>query len=62
MTRPKPGSVGVMTNDTSGQTRIFTLLDLPFHRGFAYFEPLNDPGATVSNPIKYFWPLLDQMP
>ena len=56
------GAVGVMLNDQRTIPALYKLLDIPHHMGNAYFEPLNDKGATVVNPIKEFWPLLDQMP
>ena len=58
----KPGTIGVMLNDIRDHPKMYKLLDWPHHMGIAYFEPLDDPGASVANPIIEFWPLLDQMP
>ena len=58
----KPGAIGVMLNDNRSLPKMYKLLDLPHHMGIAYFEPLHDIGATVANPIKQFWHLIDQLP
>lgn len=54
----RPGAIGVMLNDTRPEPRMFKLLDIPAHMGVAYFEPLDDPGATVPNRLADFWPLI----
>jgi len=62
MNEPKPGAVGVMLDDTRNPARMFRLLDWPQRMGVAYFEPLDDIGATIGHPIREFWPLVDSMP
>ena len=59
---PKPGAVGVMLDDTRTMPRMYKLLDYPQRMGNAYFEPLDDPGATVGHPLREFWPLIDTLP
>ena len=55
----KPDSVGVMLDDARDNPRLFKLLDIPHHMGIAYFEPIDDIGATVAHPLCEFWPLID---
>lgn len=57
----RPGTIGVMLNDTRPEPRMFKLLDIPAHMGVAYFEPLDDPGATVANRLTEFWPLITSL-
>lgn len=59
--KPAIGSIGVMLNDTRHNPRMFKLHSLG-DMGRAYFEPLDDPGALVVNPLAEFWPLLDSVP
>lgn len=55
------GSIGVSLADTRKAPRLFKLLDIPHRMGFAYFEPLDDPGATIAFPLRDFWVLLDRL-
>lgn len=57
-----PGSIGVCLSDTRQTPRLFKLLDDPMHMGVAYFEPLDDKGASVAFPLRDFWVLLDYLP
>lgn len=59
--KPAIGSIGVMLNDTRHNPRMFKL-HLFGDMGRAYFEPLDDPGALVVNPLVEFWPLIDALP
>lgn len=59
---PAIGSIGVMLDDARIPPRLFRLEDYPQRMGFAYFEPLDDPGALVAHPVREFWPLIDALP
>lgn len=50
-----------MLNDTRRNPRMFKLHSLG-DMDLAYFEPLDDPGAIVVNPLCEFWCLLDSLP
>ncbi len=58
----KPGSVGVMLDDTRNPPRMFELTDEPHRMGIAYFAPLDDPLALVAHRLAEFWPLIDSLP